>query len=393
MRFAARSYFYPPSMPRILFVAAHRPGRSPSQRYRFEQFEPYWREHGWSADHAWLIDAEDDPWFYAPGNLGRKTLIFAKSVHRRWMHTRQAPAHDIVFVQREAFMTGSTFFERAFKRTGVPLIYDFDDAIWQMDVSDGNRRLRWLKNPGKTADLIAMADAVIAGNDYLADYAVHHNPRVQVIPTTIDTDAYPVVPVRRDGPVRIVWTGSPTTIRHLVTALPVLRRLKHRYGDRLRFTVIGDPSFHDADLGVRGQAWDPHTEAADLAVGDIGIMPLPDEEWSKGKCALKGLQYMALGLPVVLSAVGANNGVVQDGINGFTALSVEEWTNKLARLIEDADLRDRIGREARRTVEQRYSVRAWRDAYLDLFNGTIKRNEHGDRSTHRTEAHRAHRHA
>lgn len=358
-------------MPRILFVAAHRPGRSPSQRYRFEQFEAHWRSHGYTAEHAWLIDEADDKLFYAPGNLTGKTRIFIKSMWRRQRHVGAARHFDIIFIQREAFMTGTTRFERALKRTGVPVIYDFDDAIWQMDVSEGNQRLRWLKKPGKTADLIALADRVIAGNEYLAEYARHHNGNVQVIPTVIDTDAYPAAPVRDSGKVRIVWTGSHTTIKHLAMALPVLHRLKARLGDGLDLVVIGDPAFHDPVLGVRGMPWRADTEAADLALGDIGIMPLPDEEWSKGKCALKGLQYMGLGLPVVMSAVGANNEVVRHGEDGLLARTDAEWEEHLTRLIADADLRRRIGRAARRTVEERYSVRAWRDTYLDLFNELI----------------------
>ncbi len=359
-------------MHRILFVAAHRPGRSPSQRYRFEQYEPYWEQHGWSARTAWLIGERDDPHFYAPGNWGRKALIFAKSIRRRSRHARVADRYDLIFVQREAFMTGSTRFERWMKRSGVPFIFDFDDAIWHMDVSAGNKRLRWLKNPAKTDALIAMADAIIAGNDYLARYASRNNQHVVVIPTTIDTDAYPVVPVRRTGVVHIVWTGSPTTIRHLVTALPALRRLKRTYGHKLRFTVIGDISFHDPELGVSGQPWRRETEAADLAVGDIGIMPLPDDEWARGKCGLKGLQYMALGLPTVMSPVGVNTEIIQHGSNGFLARTEDEWVDQLTRLIEDADLRARIGTQARRTVEERYSVKVWRDHYLQLFNSLLK---------------------
>lgn len=359
-------------MPRILFIAAHRRGRSPSQRYRFEQYEPYWLKQGYIADHAWLIDAADDPHFYAPGNLGRKSMIFVKSMQRRWMHARRARKYDLIFIQREAFMTGAVIFERAFKRSGVPIIYDFDDAIWNMDISNGNRHLHWLKKPGKTAELIAMADLVVAGNQYLADYASHHNAKVEVIPTTIDTDIYPVMPVRRQGPVNIVWTGSATTIRHLATAMPVLKELKQRFGNRIGFTVIGDPSFREPGLGIQGQAWRSETEATDLSVGDIGIMPLPDDEWARGKCGLKGLQYMALGIPTLMSPVGVNSEIIQHGENGFLPRSTEEWVEQVSRLVEDADLRARLGAAARRTVEERYSVKAWRDTYLKLFNNLLE---------------------
>ncbi|MCO5273636.1 MAG: glycosyltransferase family 4 protein [Flavobacteriales bacterium] len=359
-------------MHRILFVAAHRPGRSPSQRYRFEQFEPYWRQHGFTADHAWLISAKDDRYFYAPGNWGRKSIIFAQSLRKRWMHARGASRYDLIIVQREAFMTGSTYFERMLKRTGIPFVFDFDDAIWTMDVSEGNKKLSWLKSPAKTAALIAMADLVIAGNRYLADYAKYHNANVAVIPTTIDTESYTVKPARNDGPVNIVWTGSPTTIRHLNLAIPVLVQIKRKFGDRIGFTIIGDPSFKMAELGIQGQPWRPQQEVSDLSCGDIGIMPLPDDEWARGKCGLKGLQYMALGLPTLMSPVGVNTEIIQHGVNGFLPRTDEEWVELISRLVEDADLRARMGAEARRTVEERYSVKAWRDTYLKHFNNLVK---------------------
>lgn len=359
-------------MPRMLFVAAHRPGRSPSQRYRFEQFMPFWAAHGWQVEYAHLIDAGDDAHFYAPGNLLNKGRIFVKSWLRRRHHVRMAHHFDIVFVQREAFMTGSTRFERGFKASRAKLVYDFDDAIWHMDVSRGNRHLRWLKNPGKTADLIAMADMVIAGNEYLAEYAHHHNDNVVVIPTVIDTEAYrPVDRDAGDGPVTIGWTGSLTSIVHLERALPMLRRLQRAHGDRLRFRVISDRVFSDPGLDVDGVIWNAAEEAAQLGAIDIGIMPLPDDEWSRGKCGFKGLQYMGMGKAVVLDRVGVNPSIVQDGVNGFLASGDAEWERKLSALIADADLRRRMGTEARRTVEQRYSVNAWRERYLQLFNGLL----------------------
>lgn len=343
---------------------------------------PYWQERGWRFKYAHLIDAGDDAHFYAPGNLMNKGRIFVKSWMRRRHHVRLAQHFDVVFVQREAFMTGSTRFERGFKHSGTKLVFDFDDAIWHMDVSRGNRHLRWLKNPGKAADLIAMADLVIAGNDYLAEYARHHNDRVVVIPTVIDTDAYSVrqgqgqeqgrTPNNEQRPITIGWTGSLTSIVHLQAALPMLRELQRVHGRQLRFRVISDKVFSDPQLNVEGVVWSAEDEARQLEAIDIGIMPLPDDEWSRGKCGFKGLQYMGMGKAVVLGRVGVNSTIVQDGVNGMLAATEAEWKEKLSLLIADADLRRRLGTEARRTVEERYSVNAWRDRYLELFNGLLK---------------------
>jgi glycosyltransferase involved in cell wall biosynthesis len=125
--------------------------------------------------------------------------------------------------------------------------------------------------------------------------------------------------------------------------------------------------------------WRKDTELQDLAAIDIGIMPLPNDPWARGKCGLKGLQYMALGMPTIMSPVGVNTEIIQDGVNGYLAADTDEWVRKLAALVEDADLRARMGREARRTVEERYSVMAWRDRYLTIFKTLIA--ERGKRST------------
>ncbi|HEY0977957.1 MAG TPA: glycosyltransferase family 4 protein [Flavobacteriales bacterium] len=387
-------------MPRILFVAAHRPDRSPSQRYRFEQYADYWRRHGFDHEYAWLIDEKEDGKFYSKGKILAKAGIFLKGWWRRYRQVARAKDFDLILLQREAFMTGSTRFERKLAASGVPVIFDFDDAIWRMDVSDANRRLSWLKDPSKTIRILPLAKLVIAGNAYLADHARQYNPAVEVIPTTIDTDHYvptPAVP-RADGKVVIGWTGSYTSLTHLRWALPMLRRLHQQWPDRILFRVISDRDLEAPGLPVESLRWSSAREVEDLAGIDIGIMPMPDDEWSRGKCGFKGLQYMGMGKAVVLSDVGVNRSIVQDGANGFLARTEEEWLTKLGQLIADADLRARIGRAARSTVEERYSVKAWRDRYLELFQRSLTgdrtpytNKKHGDHD--RTEEDRAHRHA
>ncbi len=359
-------------MPKILFIASHRQGRAPNQRFRFEQYLSFLEQNGYSCTVSSLISADDDKILYRKGHYLDKLKFVHKGFSIRRKDVGRMNEFDIIFICREALMTRSTYFERAFARSRAKVVYDFDDSIWLMNVSDANRRWSWVKDPGKTSKIIAMADRVFAGNEYLADYARQFNANMNVVPTTIDTDEYKPLDVHKDGPVCIGWSGSITTIQHFQYALPALRQLKGRYGGRIIIRVIGDANYVNEELDIKGMAWRKDTELKDLAVIDIGIMPLPDDEWARGKCGLKGLQYMGMGIPAIMSPVGVNNSIIQDGVNGFLADGTNEWVEKISRLVDDAELRARIGAEARRTVEEHYSVKVWRNEYLRLFNELIE---------------------
>jgi glycosyltransferase involved in cell wall biosynthesis len=361
-------------MPRVLFVAAHRLNRAPSQRFRFEQYLAHLESVGIECVLSPLLSAADDRLFYGKSSVLLKSWVLARGALRRAKDVRRAGRFHAVFVQREAFFGGWPVFERAFKKSGTPLILDFDDAIWLLDVSEANRRYGWLKRPQKTAEIARLADLVIAGNAFLVDYARTHNPSVRLIPTTIDTQAY-TRPVGRSRSERVCigWTGSTTTIKHFHQCVPALMRVRERHGDRVHFRVIGDGSYRNEALGIKGEPWDPATEVASLCAMDIGIMPLPNDEWSLGKCGLKGLQFMALEIPVVMENLGANKDIVRDGIDGCLATGEDEWVSKLSSLITSPDLRDRLAVEGRKTIEGRFSVNSQKDVYVEVLGNLFRR--------------------
>lgn len=365
-------------MPSILFIASHRLDRAPGQRFRFEQYFGHLERNGFRCELSHLVTEQDDAVLYRKGHYLDKARFVRRCHRKRRADLARMHEFDIVFIFREALMTRSIAFEKAFRRGGARIVFDFDDSIWLPNVSDANRRWAWMKDADKTSRIIALSDLVLAGNPYLADYARGYNGHVEVVPTTIDTDEYRPVERPAGGPVTIGWSGSITTIQHFQHALPFLRAIKERFGDRVAFRVIGDGTYREASLGIQGMPWRKDTELQDLAAIDIGIMPLPDDPWAKGKCGLKGLQYMGLGIPAIMSPVGVNTEIIQDGVNGYLADGTGEWVQKLATLVEDAELRRRIGAQARRTVEERYSVKAWRDRYLQLFNDLLKEpSRHG----------------
>ncbi len=366
-------------MPSILIIADHRLNRSPSQRYRFEQYLSFFTENNFTWELSEIITEKDDAIFYHPGNYLQKAWIMLKSLAIRLKDLQRAKNFDIVFIQREALLLGSSFFEKQlYKRSKV--VFDFDDSIWLLDTSPENKKFEFLKNPDKTKINIQHAHAVIAGNQFLANYAKQFNKNTIVIPTTIDTDFHIPKPEyrnrldfeRTDKKIVIGWSGSISTIKHFEMAIPVLKDVLKKYPHQVEIHVIGQGNYSHPDVDVVFKNWSAHTEVEDLNCFDIGIMPLPNDEWVKGKCGLKGLSYMACGVATVMSAVGVNTDIIEHGKNGFVVSFDEEWISVLSQLIENVDLRHTIGNNGRKTVVENYSVQANKIKYLEVLKSLIK---------------------
>jgi glycosyltransferase involved in cell wall biosynthesis len=357
---------------KILFASVHPPGRVPSQRFRFEQYVDFLAAHGFATTFSPVIRDDEYSIVYGEGRVAKKVGIGLRGLASRVKDILHASDYDIVVVQRESIQLGTAVFERVLSSAGPRLVFDFDDAIWLPNASSANSRLAWLKRPQKTETIIAASDLVLAGNRYLRDYAYRFNDRVEIIPTTIDTSAYGNVNRKADREsICLGWSGSLTTIQHFQLVVPVLRRIRDRYGARVRFKVIGDPAFREDSLDITGVRWSAATEITELSDIDIGLMPLPDDEWAKGKCGLKGLQYMAMGIPAVMSRVGVNSEIIEDGRNGFLATSEREWYERLSQLVDDRALRVRLGAAARATVVERYSVESQKHRYLECLTEVL----------------------
>jgi glycosyltransferase involved in cell wall biosynthesis len=286
-----------------------------------------------------------------------------------------------VFIYREIFPIGPAVVERLLSlRRRPPVVFDFDDAIFLPAVSEANRLIGALKQPRKTASIVRHSDHVIAGNEYLAEYARQFNPAVTMIPTCVDTQRF--VPIadslsgdHRSGGVPVVgWIGSPTTALYLRQLLPVLQRVRREHAFVLRVSGAGEPV--DAPgIDVDNQQWALGREVHLFNTCDVGVYPLTDDEWSKGKCGFKAIQFMACGVPVVAAAVGVNREIIQDGVNGFLASGDDEWVAKLGRLLDDAALRARFAEAGRRTVEERYSLRVNAPKLADTLRAVAGRSQ------------------
>jgi glycosyltransferase involved in cell wall biosynthesis len=342
---------------RLLAIVPSVYDKNPSQRYRIEQWEPLLRAGGVSVEYRPFESRELNELLYQPGRTAAKARLVAGALRRRLNDVRDARGFDAVYVLREAALLGPPFFERMIARAGVPLVFDFDDAVFERYVSPSNGYLSYLKFPGKTRTICRIAAHVMAGNEYLAEYARKVNPNVTVIPTTVDTSKYTVA-ARAENDVPVIgWTGSYSTVQHLLTLADALRRLAET--ERFRLRVIGSPNMSLeglAGLDVEALTWDSKTEVGDLRAIDVGVMPLPEDRWSRGKCGMKALQYMGLAIPTVCSPVGVNSEIIRDGENGLLATTADEWVEKLGLLLRSPELRERLGRAGRETVEARYSA-------------------------------------
>ena len=347
---------------------------SPGQRFRLEQWGNFLSENGVEITYSPFETEELKEILYRGGNALQKIKAVNQNLNRRRNELKSVGGFDLVYVFREAALLGPAWFERKIARSGVPMVFDFDDAVFVAYKSPSNGYLSYLKFPGKTASTCRLSAHVMAGNQYLADYARPFNKSVTIIPTTIDTEKYTVTEKEPNpGIVTIGWSGSYSTVQHLDTIRDTLQELARQEKYRLR--VIGTPTYELSGVDVEAIQWRSETEIEDLRQIDIGLMPLPDDKWSKGKCGLKALQYMALGIPTVCSSVGVNSTIIQDGENGFLADSTDEWIDRLKKLINSAEMRKTIGLAGRKTVEENYSAKSQAPRVLEIFESVVKEKQ------------------
>jgi glycosyltransferase involved in cell wall biosynthesis len=289
------------------------------------------------------------------GKLAAKAGSVIGAFLRRSLDITAVSGYDAVFIHRAACLAGPAILERVIGSMHKPVIFDFDDAIYFLHTTAANRFFGWLKFPGKTAAICRLSAQVVVGNSYLADYARQYNRRVTIVPSSVDTDSYrPSKKAAAKGPVVIGWMGSSTSQTHLEAFAPVIRDFCARRDIVLR--VVSDREPELPGVAFEWRRWSAETEVVELAGFDIGIMPMPDDQWARGKSAMKALLYMAMGVPVICSAVGTNREVISHGENGMLASSPKEWLEHLGLLAGCEAERERLGAAGRRTVEQEYSM-------------------------------------
>jgi glycosyltransferase involved in cell wall biosynthesis len=356
---------------KILFLIPYPIGESPSQRFRFEQYFNVLIQNGYSHTYQSFLDSEDWKLFFQKGRLATKFFFLLKGHFKRFWILLQLRDYSIIFIHREVTPLGPPVFEwiisKIFKKK---IIYDFDDAIWLTDRRNESWLIKTLKWRGKVRSICRWSYKVSCGNEYLCSYTRQLNPLVFYNPTTIDTENLhnpALYKINRENKIIIGWTGSHSTLKYLNDLEPVLQTLEKKY-PQIQINVISDIAPELNLNSLHFHPWSLETEISDLVQFDIGIMPLPDDEWAKGKCGFKALQYLSLQIPTVASPVGVNSNIIHHGENGFLCSSKSEWESCLSILIENKTLRGSMGKNGRENIIDRYSVLSNSSNFLSLFS-------------------------
>lgn len=314
----------------------------PASRYRVLQYIPYLKE----------------------SQIEAKVALFPDSFIR-WMKLfSELKDYHRVFVQKKRLWHWQLWYLR---RKHISIIYDFDDAVMFKSPVDGGGRS--FKRQRTFARMVRYSNQVIAGNQYLKSQALPYNKNITIIPTTIDTSRYTIKDYRRSkGRVTIGWIGSKSSLPFLKELTSVFDHLASQYKS-VELKIICNDFFDCNKMPVIKKMWALEDENSDLQDIDIGLAPLPDHEWTKGKCATKLLQYLSVGIPVVCSPVGVHNEIIKEGVNGFFAASLQKWTEKIAILICDKGLREYMGLEGRKTVDSSYSLEANTPTFINIIKG------------------------
>jgi glycosyltransferase involved in cell wall biosynthesis len=352
---------------KVLFLSPYPIDKAPSQRLKYEQYYKHIEKAGFEITTSSFVSEDFWKIIYKPGNIAKKVLFTLNGYKRRIKDLFSLRKYDIIYIHLWVTPLGPPVFEWLVSKLAKKIVYDIDDLIYLKPKSKANPLVSLIKSENKPKYLMSKADHVITCTPYLDQYVRQYSANTTDISSTINTDNYiPKAEYETKAPIVIGWSGSYSTSKYLLLLKDVLLRLKEHVNFRL--LVIGDENFYIEGLDIEAIPWNEKSEVADLKRIDIGLYPLPNEEWVLGKSGLKALQYMALGIPTIATAIGANFRVVEDGVSGYLVKSEEEWFYSLSLLSKDIELRKRIGIRARDRIVQLYSIEANKEKYISVLN-------------------------
>ena len=311
-------------------------------RFRVEQYFPYLRGHG-----------VDPKWQPLPGSWLERLMIY-----------RQLPSFGVVCIQRRLLPPFEFYWIR---KKSSKILFDLDDAI--MYRSSRSSRPHSFSRQLKFRWMVKGSDAVTVGNQFLKNEVLRVDPgkKIFIIPTCVDTNLYPQKKkISNRQEIILGWIGTKGNLRYLQKLEPVFETLRQRF-PQIRLEIVSNDFYDSSTLPLVKKTWKLEDENEDLVSFDIGLMPLSDDLWSKGKCGLKIIQYLSVGVPVVCTPVGINSDIVKDGENGFWATTHQEWVDRLSTLIQNPELRYQMGLKGVETVKKEYSLIVTSEKFLQVL--------------------------
>ncbi len=339
-----------------------------SSRYRFYQFIPYLNNNDFDIKVSYLLSNNYLKYIYS-GKTIKKIIFILQSYIKRIIILTTANNYDLIWIEKENFPWFPFILENFFLKKFSAFVIDFDDPVFHTYDQYSNILIRKIyKN--KIAKIMKSSNFVVAGNYYIADYALKKGVNnVKVIPTVVDHEKYLSKKNSSNNKFTIGWIGSPSTARHIKVAKKAIIQICS--DSNIEFVAIGPNSSDLKDIPVKIIPWLEETENSNLIKFDIGIMPLPDTPWERGKCGFKIIQYMASGIPVIASPVGINNHIVDHGINGFLANNSFDWVKYIKKLKNDPALRKSMGLAGQKKVKENYSLEMIAPKILKILSKSI----------------------
>ncbi len=351
---------------KILFITPYPFDSAPSQRFRFEHFFDLLKKEKFQFTQQPFFSEEGFAILYKKGFLLQKLWHTIAGFFKRFLLLFSVAKYDFVFIHREATPIGPPIIEwliaKVFRKK---IIYDFDDAIWLSNTSAANTFVSKIKFHSKVKNICSWSYKITVGNDFLADFAKQYNTNVVFFPTVVNTAIHHEKFKKTNTKTTVGWTGSHSTMQYLSMVFPVLEKLQKNFD--FDVLIISDKKPEQIVKNLIFVPWKKETEAEDLGRIDIGIMPLVEDAWAKGKCGFKAIQYMALGIPAVVSPVGVNTQIVDDGINGFWCADEKDWEEKLSLLLANPTLINSFKKAATEKIENNYSVHSQQKKFIALF--------------------------
>ncbi len=356
---------------RVAFFTLY-PETMPSSRLRVYQYLPHLEQHGIKAD---VYPAVPEPCFsrcYYSSSKWKRLLYHTREVTENIKRIGKSKNYDLVLIQKGLLLTNLQFLNRKLGQMSTRLVFDLDDLVYERSpITFSNPLLRRMQDLKQSEKISVQSRVIIAGNHYLKERALQYNRNVVVIPTPVDTERFKPQNKTSETRDKIVlgWIGTIDGLNYVRLLAPVFQQLSRLYSIELKLiTRLPEVPFEIPGVKVSMVPWSYQTEIQEMAEFDIGLMPMPKDRWTLGKCSLKLLQYMAMEIPSVATRWGSNKEVVEEGVDGLLADEPEEWFEKISLLIQDAALRKKTGAAARQKILSHYSLRKT----APLFAQTLK---------------------